>query len=91
MRVDIPVGFIFLIKVRQNLRLNIVLQHIGMVACVKSVAVAQHNNLFSLKFLKTLNLESQSIPMYLIHHLVHSSETYTSSKTQTLNYGEKHH
>ncbi len=27
--------------------------------------------------------------MYLIHHLVQSSETYTSSKTKTLNHGEK--
>jgi hypothetical protein len=40
--VDVPVGFVFLRQIAQQFQFNQVLEHIGMVAGVKSVAVTQH-------------------------------------------------
>jgi hypothetical protein len=48
-RVDVPVGFVFLRQIVQQFQFNQMLQHIGMVAGVKSVAVTQHLDFLSLR------------------------------------------
>jgi hypothetical protein len=49
MGVDVPVGFVFLRKIVQQFQFNEMLQHIGMIAGVKSVSVTQHVNFLGCK------------------------------------------
>jgi hypothetical protein len=43
MRVDIPVGLVLLAEVAQELQHDGVFQNVGVIACMKGVAVAEHD------------------------------------------------